>query len=615
MKCSVLRTLTACSLMLGAAAAQLVGPSTSAPCYVLPDATLPPGSVSTVALVTTGDSIGGYRMVGIPDGMGVLRGPGGVPTLVVTHEIGAADGIVRAHGSTGAFISRWALEASNHEVLAGRDHNTSANDVYVYSRAGGSWSAQTFAWDRFCSADLAAPGAYSFAGVVGTEARIFLSGEETRPPFATRHGAAWAHIVSGPSMNESWELPHLGQCAFENVVASPFSQPKTIVMCLDDSDAQVNPALTTQPSEMYVYIGNKRANGNVIEKAGLVGGTLYGVRVLVNNVVVPAESNNFGFGSSAFLGTADFELVSFGDASTFEGATQQANSIAWDIFRMQRVEDGGFDPRPGFENDFYWVTTASGSTNSRLWRLRFHDLTQPELGGRIEIILNGSEGQRNLDNMCVDSLGRVLMQEDTGSSTRLAKTWMYDLENGRMLEIAAHNPDLFSVGSPNFLTTNEEASGVTPAFDILGEGWYYMCTQNHAASADPELVEGGQLLAIYVSPTLGREFALWYSSPVGPGSAAIHHRFGQPFGTFFSPVTFTAGNFPNGAFYGIDIAFNDLLIQASIGAPFFSSLDASGSSVSNTFVGLPPLTLYGVALDNVFSATPRVSAPVSHLIP
>ena len=426
-------SLIAALITVSGVGAQITGPSTSTAPYVVPNSAIPPGSVTTISLLTTGDDIGGYRLPGIPDGMGIFGTPAEA-TLVTTHELGAGQGVVRAHGATGALVSRVTLDPATWTITTARDHNTSSADVYVYDRVTSSWAPGVRAWDRFCSADLAPTSAFQFGGL-GTSARLFLGGEESRPPFAPGHGAAWAHIVSGPNMNQSWELPHLGQTSFENAVASPFPQVKTIVVGLDDSDAQVNPALTTQPSEIYVYIGEKRATGNEIEKAGLVGGPLYGMRVRVGGVVVPQESNAFGFGTTSYVGSAEFELVNLGDASTFNGAAQQTASIANDIFRTQRVEDGAWDIRPGFENDFYFVTTATG--NSRLWRMRFTAIGQPELGGTIEILLAGGEGQVNLDNICTDSLGRVVMQEDTGGSSRLAKTWIYDTTNGQLIEVPA----------------------------------------------------------------------------------------------------------------------------------------------------------------------------------
>ena len=58
-------------------------------------------------------------------------------------------------------------------------------------------------------------------------------------------------------------------------------------------------------------------------------------------------------------------------------------------------------------------------------------------------------------------------------------------------------------GAPG--STNEESSGIIEAFDLLGAGWYLLDVQAHyALPGDPEIVEGGQLLAMYVDPNLGR---------------------------------------------------------------------------------------------------------------
>ena len=45
--------------------------------------------------------------------------------------------------------------------------------------------------------------------------------------------------------------------------------------------------------------------------------------------------------------------------------------------------------------------------------------------------------------------------------------------------VAEHDPDRFAPGGADFLTNDEESSGVIPAFDILGEGWYLMDVQAH----------------------------------------------------------------------------------------------------------------------------------------
>ena len=74
--------------------------------YVLP--TLP--VVKTASLLTVGDSIDGYRMVGIPDGLGAFDNGDGTFTLLMNHELGNTLGAIRAHGSKGAFVSKWIID-------------------------------------------------------------------------------------------------------------------------------------------------------------------------------------------------------------------------------------------------------------------------------------------------------------------------------------------------------------------------------------------------------------------------------------------------------------------------------------------------------------------------
>jgi len=69
-----------------------------------------------------------------------------------------------------------------------------------------------------------------------------------------------------------------------------------------------------------------------------------------------------------------------------------------------------------------------------------------------------------------------------------------------------HNPKFFDGSTPNnpsFLTQDEESSGIIDAAEVLGEGWFLLDVQVHKANPDVELVEGGQLLALFVDPGVG----------------------------------------------------------------------------------------------------------------
>lgn len=84
---------------------------------------------------------------------------------------------------------------------------------------------------------------------------------------------------------------------------------------------------------------------------------------------------------------------------------------------------------------------------------------------------------------------------------------MYGIDTGILVEVAHHDPTLFESGvnPTSFITEDEESSGIIDAHHVLGEGWFLFDVQAHKVSTDPELVEGGQLLSMYVDPRIGRQ--------------------------------------------------------------------------------------------------------------
>ena len=482
-----------------------IGPSTTTEPYLIPSV---PG-VKLVSILTVGDVIDGYRMVGIPDGLGALNSDWDKFTVIMNHELAGTVGAVRKHGSTGAFASRWTIDRGSLKVRKGSDFTESPNDVFTWDNATHQYLEGTTTWSRLCSGDLAKEGAYHYRDL-GTRERIYLNGEETSTVvngLLTEQGRAWARIATGDHSGEAIELPRLGRMAFENAVASPYPQEKTIVALLDDSSILTAPQITSNvPSEVYFYIGRKRRHGHPIEEAGLTNGKLYGLTISVKGQPVTEESNDFGLGTlaSGFVGEGRFGLMELGDVSGSTAVEIEGLSISGGVARLQRVEDGAWDPSR--RNHFYFVTTASLTQNCRLWHLRFDDIEQPEKGGKIEILLRGDEGHGMLDNVTIDHRGRILMDEDPGGNNRIGKIWLYDIGSGKFIQVAEHNPKFFDpaiLNNSSFITNDEESSGLIDAEHILGKGWFLLDVQVHKASIDPELVEGGQLLAMYVDPRIG----------------------------------------------------------------------------------------------------------------
>jgi len=444
-------------------------------------------------------------MVGIPDGLGAM-GNGQTFSLFMNHELTASNGVARAHGRIGAFVSKWTIDRNSLEVIEGEDLTPSPSHVMQWDAANKRYLSSTTTWDRLCSADLPDPKALCH-GNRGTSERIFFNGEEVT------FGRAWARIVTGPHAGEAWELPRLGKMSFENVVLCPHTKDKTVAAMFDDGSINTAAPAASNPCEVYIYVGDKQREGNDIERAGLTNGKLYGVQVFRGNTLVTAESNDFGLGdaSTGYVGSGRFGLVEIGNAGNVElltGLQIEQDSINKNVFRMLRPEDGAWDPRGNGNDALYFVTTGDinpPGVTSRLWRLTFEDVENPERGGRIEILLTNTAG-RMFDNITIDKLGRLFLQEDTGNNPWVSQIWAYGIDSGSLTKVAYHNPELFQPGvNPGtFVTQDEESSGIIDAQEILGQGWFLFVVQNHKASSEIELVQGGQLLAMYVHPGIGR---------------------------------------------------------------------------------------------------------------
>ncbi|MDO9709300.1 DUF839 domain-containing protein [Paracraurococcus lichenis] len=462
------------------------GPSTSQTPYIVPSI----DGVSFASLLSAGDTVRGWdnadgnpwRFVGTPDGIGAYDNGDGTVTVLVNHEIGAADGIARAHGATGAFVDELVIDTATLEVVQAGDL---AHRMFLWDAEGGHYVETAEALARLCSADLAAPTAfYDPETGLGTTARILLNGEETTP-----NGRAFAWVATGPDQNRVYELPALGNFAIENVLASPYGGAKTVVIGNDDAT----------PGQVYVYVGEKQASGSTIEKAGLADGQLYGIRA--EFAVERAEGTPL---------SGDFTLAPLGDVRDLDGAALQSASDAAGVTQWLRPEDGAWDTVN--HNRYYFVTTDAFDAPSRLWALDFKDASRPELGGSFTALLDGTEGQKMLDNITVAADGSLILLEDVGNNPRAGKVWHYDPATDALTEIAHHDTARFgdeaTPPTPPF-TQDEESSGVLDVTALFpheaGEKVYLLDTQAHyafgeAGSADrTEVVEGGQLMLMRVA--------------------------------------------------------------------------------------------------------------------
>jgi hypothetical protein len=509
MKRKVLNSTRAAGALLVSAAvvggaalsAQFKGPSSSKTAYAIP--VLP--VAQTAAILSVGDTIGSYRMVGIPDGLGAFDNGNGTFTLLMNHELGNTLGFVRAHGSRGAFVSKWTINKSTLEVLSGSDL---IQQVYLWD-AGTQRSfasGTTYAFSRFCSGDLPAVNAFWNPETGrGTRTRLYMHGEEGGT------GYQQATVVNGPDAGKSYTLGKFNLNsngsgidaigAWENALANPYPQDKTIVVANSDGGTGI------MTNAVAVYVGTKQTTGSEVEKAGLMNGTLSFINVVDNPVEIvntTTRATDISSGARFFLSSTS--------STTFS-----------------RPEDGAWNPRN--PREFYFVTTdrldnvadgiGSQVGQTRLWRLTFDDITSPDLGGSIDLLIDGrmvgTEKVNMFDNITVNpTTGQVLLNEDVGGAAHNGKVWLYDPIADKLVKVTKHDPARFGdVGIPATLPFNqdEETSGILDVSSILGPGAYLMVDQAHYLingtlvnglpvnnfekfQNPDELVEGGELMFV-----------------------------------------------------------------------------------------------------------------------
>lgn len=408
--------------------------------------------------------------------------------LLVNHELNSTQGVARDHGEVGAFVSKWKVDKTTLEVVEGDDLS---KEFYDWNEETGSFELSTATYNRLCSADLPLPTAtYNSASGFGSQELIFLNGEETSG------GRAIAHVVTGADAGKSYHLEHLGFAAFENVLLSPFEQDKTIAILTDDDE----------DGEVYVYVGDKQATGTEVEKAGLVGGNLYAIKVAGK----PYERDNVIANAIGTIETFTLGLLGSNGDRPINGTDTTNRGITAGTLKMGGPEDGAWDTRSGHRNKFYFVTKGTESNNlsavTRLWELEFSNIGSPELGGTLTLLLDGPANRLgSLDNMGFEVIGgqpKLYIQEDLGGDSRLSNIWEYDITTGQLEEIATFDGDMFFPGGASFLTSNEESSGIISLKDILGEGVFAASVQVHTStglSNSTELVEYAQLAIIDIS--------------------------------------------------------------------------------------------------------------------
>ena len=444
------------------------------PTYILPVGS----GVEIKPLAYTGDKISNTIIRGVPDGMGAYKNASGDVTLLSVHEIASYAPLAQLSKSA---TSQWGVSITEFNYSPTKGRITSARDfikdikyfnyttgLYTNTPIGGAPAGTTKGMDwnvsRFCSATLVQAGDLAFkdgATTYGYEGGVFLSGEEDGD---SGYARGFAFDMEGNGI----QLPRMGLASWENLMPNLKPGINTVVMGNEDGSAT--------DSQLFMYVGKKTTSGTFADKAGLTNGD-------VHVLSIPDIANDNAF--RAKYGKNKAVDVKFEKTIWNADITTQQVDHAAKGTEMTRVEDGEWDPKN--PNVFYFLTTESNKdpmatkanpaepTFSRdggaLWRLIFVDGQKPELGAKLELLLDGSEAPylSKPDNLAVTENGIIIIQEDPGNNGHLSRMVAFRTSDSKLAVIAEFNKEHFVTGAEKFMTIDEESSGVIDATNLLAK--------------------------------------------------------------------------------------------------------------------------------------------------
>ena len=468
---------------VGLAAFSLVGGTTTAysllnkPEYIL--ATTDAAEIKP--LVYAGDVISGLTVRGIPDGMGAMRNSDGTITLLSSHEVpsyGAVGALAKAAGTgqpvLGTSITQFKLNSTGTRALEAKNFISSWSfwnyntKQYQSTLAGTAPAGTTIGMDnfisRFCSATLAPARTFLFkdgSNTLGYDGALYFAGEEDGD---SGYARGFAFDMDGNAI----QLPRMGLASWENIMPNRKPGKNTVLLGNEDGSAT--------DSQLFLYVGTKTSTGTYADKAGLTNGDLH-----VLNVPSIANDNAFraAFGKNKAVDVTFKKTIWDADIKT-----QQVDHAAQGT-EFSRIEDGEWDPiNP---NVFYFVTTESnkdpGATKENpaepgisrdgggFWRLTFVDGQKPELGAKLELLLDGTEPPylSKPDNMTITKDGIVLLQEDPGNNAHVSRIVAFRVSDGKLATVAQFNPDYFDKTGAKFMTIDEESSGIIDVTSMLAK--------------------------------------------------------------------------------------------------------------------------------------------------
>jgi hypothetical protein len=449
------------------------GFDTSKPPYLVPTA----AGVQVDPIMSAGDTIGGYQMSGITDGLGAYR----------STDVRGHSGKGHARGRTVRVLMNHELGRSFPNTPPGVDTRITRLDIDRHTRrvhAAEYLFTGHELFERFCSATL----------MLIDGRPLYFTAEEAvpiagQPPGPAHDGSS---IVMDAETGFYREAPHFGHLQHENV--APLRLSKWVFVTTEDD-------FRPGPSYLYAYIANDFNRG-----VRGIEGSLH-----VWKADNPAKNQN----SAVLKGeSVPGHFVPLTQAENLNSTVLKDSATAKNAFRFDRLEDIAI--HPDIRGRTFVADTGKPPSTARGRVYQFDVNPANPTVATLKMILNGDapdgDDIYNPDNM--DASDRVLMiQEDRESAFRDPP---FSGGYGRVMEYRFSNQSLRSVARVNtpapLRPGTWESSGIIDAGHLLGRDWWLLDVQAHSTTAPqpgPTLApnssvgEDAQFLAMYVRGSQG----------------------------------------------------------------------------------------------------------------
>lgn len=151
-------------------------------------------------------------------------------------------------------------------------------------------------------------------------------------------------------------------------------------------------------------------------------------------------------------------------------AARFGTAVADGVTQFQRPEDLAWDPN---HPDVLYVATTVAS---RILRFRFTNISNPLLGGRFDVAIEGSLlGQRSFDNVAFTKHDLYVVVSD--DSVPYNNLYLVSSVNDTLRTLGVHTPRYFGSATQAPMPPFNGVAEFTGQFDaepLLGPGWLYV---------------------------------------------------------------------------------------------------------------------------------------------